>query len=428
MVIRFAWVPPARRSLRGRIRLSSPAPCTRRPIPAEVLPAARLAHHFVVRNFGSTAYRRLSEEKSNHQHEAQAQAQAKAKAIDASVSSTTPVPSAVSSTVPAKTGTWHGLKSFVKWYYRGMKQVGWNYKTSKLLKQAADPSNPSPYTLTRQDERLIRTSLTDVLKIPHILVFVALAEEMLPIMVLFLPDLIPSPCHVPSQVHEANEAHEVDSVEWNARLQRDLDGYFVPEVKGKRKMPWGMVKTLAKRYGINTVAFPFVVARRLAEHQEYLDKDDRALLSSLTALPSPLPAQVAERTFTHPSAASRALVLGNSIPDEGPLAQEELARACRERGLRSLGLPPSELRSLLNQWFTLSQAELRPSTPEERIVQLARRSIQLFRDDHLDQLRESVAQRRSMGFWKKIKTTLRGITNAGAQPPPPRIRVAPKQE
>lgn len=441
MMLRSALVVPARSSLRGSssssssssLRLSCPAPCTRRAPLLPVVPLTRFP--FAVRHFSITGYRQLSEDKSKHRHEAQP-AQAPTQTIDASVptaSTTTPSSATTPTTAPApKTGTWHSVKSFVKWYYRGMQQVGWNYQTSKLLKRAADPSkNPSsPYTLTRQDQRLISTSFTDVLKIPPILVFVALAEEMLPIMILFLPDFIPSPCHVPSQVHEAHEEHEVDLIGWNTKLATELEGYAVPDLQGKgtRKMPWNVVKTLAKRYRINTITLPFLVRRNLVKHQVYLDKDDQILLSAV-AHPSPLPAEIAERTFTHPSAASRALILGNSIPeDESPLALAELARACRERGLRSLGLPPSELRSLLSQWLAISQAEIRPCTAEERMEQMARRSIRLFRDDQMEQLHDSVAQRRSMRFWKKVKTTLRGIIDAGAQPSPPRIRVAPKQE
>lgn len=91
---------------------------------------------------------------------------------------------------------WHQAKEYFKFYLRGLKLVNTHRKqVNEILTRVKAGGEP----LSRWETRFIKTHRADVRKlVPFVLVLVTL-EELIPLMVLYAPFMLPSTCVLPSQ-------------------------------------------------------------------------------------------------------------------------------------------------------------------------------------------------------------------------------------
>ncbi|KAH9940521.1 uncharacterized protein BXZ73DRAFT_98951 [Epithele typhae] len=104
-------------------------------------------------------------------------------------------------TPPPEGASWpkrllHQAKELFKFYWNGVKLVNSNRLRVKAI-QARIKGGGAP--LSRWETRFIATNRQDILKLIPFLLIVAIAEEVIPLVVLYAPFLLPSTCLLPSQ-------------------------------------------------------------------------------------------------------------------------------------------------------------------------------------------------------------------------------------
>ena len=220
-----------------------------------------------------------------------------------------------------------------------------------------------------------------------------------------------------------HEAHELRLAEAASALR---SAERAPGVRGNSRDD--RLRELATLFGLATWGTAALLRRRIAAHTVYLEADDRALLSHPSPPPgladdeimlagsgAHLPLALQERVLASASANAHALAWGNLVPTTGT----ELARACRERGLRSIGVSDAQMRGQLADWLatsctapTLAQDGGSQLAALEHAWELSERAVALYTDKGLDMVRARVQSRSQLGFLQRMKDTLRHITAA----------------
>ncbi|KAI8582617.1 hypothetical protein K450DRAFT_226116 [Umbelopsis ramanniana AG] len=214
-----------------------------------------------------------------------------------------------------------------------------NHKTTKSLKEKVSKEG---HVLTRDEFQLIHLSEKDMIKlIPFAAIFLILAES-IPLVVMFAPGLVPSTCVTPSQMKKQREKM------YNKRLE----------------MSKNVVESTSRVEGISVSDFlSHANVCRLAKRYEMdfnLANIDRKHLSSycrFMGLPS---------YGTHGMLRKRLdKYLDYIVRDDKYIAEEgvdqldmaELEQAAEERGMRSVDVPPEQLRKSIQYWISLSLKE-----------------------------------------------------------------------
>ncbi|KAK4553411.1 hypothetical protein LTR86_009468 [Recurvomyces mirabilis] len=242
--------------------------------------------------------------------------------------------------------------TYGSFYKEGVKAVWYNNKASRALRERIrnDGGGDDAATvaiqgrMSRSEWQLLARNTHDIGKLPLFGVLVLLFGEWLPLLVPFMPGVVPGTCRIPKQVRGMREKAE------ERRRVTFRMGNFEPEqaqIKYAEVKTWPMTETayidgllqamredqlhhlsssltLHSRLWDRVQLYPlrFLMTRSLAKHLQYLAIDDRLLLHS-------------GRTST--------------------LTTAELERACEERGLDVLGRPEPYLRDNLSWWLKRQQ-------------------------------------------------------------------------
>lgn len=90
----------------------------------------------------------------------------------------------------------HQGKELFKFYWRGLKLIEANRRRAKALQERVKAGGPP---LTRAELRFVRQNKEDLLKLIPFALIILIAEEVIPLVVLYAPFLLPSTCIMPSQ-------------------------------------------------------------------------------------------------------------------------------------------------------------------------------------------------------------------------------------
>ncbi|KAI0093294.1 hypothetical protein BDY19DRAFT_419586 [Irpex rosettiformis] len=90
----------------------------------------------------------------------------------------------------------HQAKELFKFYYRGLKLINTNRKRANEMKERVKIGGPP---LTRWEHRFIRTSEEDMRKLIPFALIILIAEEVIPLVVMYTPFILPSTCILPAQ-------------------------------------------------------------------------------------------------------------------------------------------------------------------------------------------------------------------------------------
>ncbi|KAK5108629.1 hypothetical protein LTR62_008120 [Meristemomyces frigidus] len=245
-------------------------------------------------------------------------------------------------------------RAYGTFYKEGIKGVWYNYKAASLLKERIKNDGGGAQqaairgVLTRAEWQLLARNTYDIGKLPLFGLLVLLFGEWLPLLVPFMPGVVPGTCRIPQQIKGMRmKAEERRRVSFRA-------GNFSPEEKQivfAEKQSWPMTD---KEY-IQTILAPlrddqlhhlsssltlhsslwdrvqlsplrFLMRRNLTKHLQYLAIDDKLLTPH--------------------------------IKSQSPsLSSPELERACEERGLDVLGRPEAVLRENLVWWLRGQQED-----------------------------------------------------------------------
>jgi LETM1 and EF-hand domain-containing protein 1 len=90
----------------------------------------------------------------------------------------------------------HQAKELFKFYWRGLKMVNTHRKhVNEINRRISEGGAP----LTRWEQRFIRTHHSDKVKLVPFIIIALLLEEVIPLIAIYAPGMLPSTCVLPSQ-------------------------------------------------------------------------------------------------------------------------------------------------------------------------------------------------------------------------------------
>ncbi|KAF7731280.1 hypothetical protein EC973_000696 [Apophysomyces ossiformis] len=259
-------------------------------------------------------------------------------------------------------------KELLAFYKGGVKLLWANHKTVKQLKQKVEKEG---YTLSRSEFQLVHESGKDMLKlIPFGIVLLVLPES-IPLLVIFVPGVVPSTCVKESQVVRKKYIHGSTVAQWTD---------VIPQLKQREKldkarqiMSKNVIQSAEKIGAISPEDFLSVRKfEKVAKGYEYdfdLQRIDRNHLSAycrFMGLAGWGTHNILKRRLNKH--------MDYLLEDDKLLAQEgveklplsELQKAVEERGMRSLGADEQHLRRSLKYWLAVHLSE--PSIPRGLLV------------------------------------------------------------
>jgi len=178
--------------------------------------------------------------------------------------------------------------------------------------------------LSRWETKFIQTNKTDLIKLVPFLLMILIIEEIIPLVVLYAPFILPSTCLLPSQkeriVTKRREKQKVHAFTYQHLLQQLRERLLAnPHVPAKDVLDSAALTAVNGLLSLPTRGPTSLRLRRLQRHLESIRTDDMLLQRES---------------------------LGQR------LSQEELRDALEERGLITDGLSPKVCLSRLQWWLT----------------------------------------------------------------------------
>ncbi|TFK44591.1 hypothetical protein BDQ12DRAFT_673250 [Crucibulum laeve] len=182
--------------------------------------------------------------------------------------------------------TLHKGIELAKFYYRGVKLIFTRRKEISLIR-ARVKAGGSP--LTRQESRFIRVQKDDVNKVIPFLIIALLLEEVIPLIAIYAPFMLPSTCILPSQqarIEEKKTEKALKSSSVNqalfARLKKKEDPKGHLSLDALRVN--GASSAMCGLLGLSTIGSDVLRIRRIRRHLEFITKDDELLIQDNLAL------------------------------------------------------------------------------------------------------------------------------------------------
>ncbi|CAO3694135.1 unnamed protein product [Rhizopus microsporus] len=228
-------------------------------------------------------------------------------------------------------------KELVKFYKDGIKLLWSNHKEAKALQLKVQNEG---YELSRSEFQLIHRAQKDIIKlIPFGIIFCILPES-IPLLVIYVPAMIPSTCLKDSQIQKQRE--KLDKVRQKMTMNVLKSAEQVQGIAPEDFLSLPKFQRIAKHYaydfdlsridrrhlsaycrfmGLNDYGTQGMLKKRLAKYMDYIEKDDKLLAK------------------------------------EGVdnLDIKELSTAVEERGMRSLNEPEEQMRRALKYWLAVTQ-------------------------------------------------------------------------
>ncbi|KDQ57737.1 hypothetical protein JAAARDRAFT_178155 [Jaapia argillacea MUCL 33604] len=214
---------------------------------------------------------------------------------------------------------WHNLKQYFKFYVRGIKMVYTHWERARAMNQrVASGGHP----LTRWETRFLKTHQSDMIKIVPFIMIVVIIEEIIPLIVLYVPGMLPSTCVLPSQRERIEQKrHERQQV-----AADKLRGFFEQiRTKGEAngsvplaELTQTQLRAICMLLDLSSRGVPSMTAKRIKKRLEYIAKDDELLTKE----------GMGERLSTH-----------------------EIIEALHERGVVTAGIREKDLLTRLRWWL-----------------------------------------------------------------------------
>ncbi|KAF8070279.1 hypothetical protein FPV67DRAFT_1561145 [Lyophyllum atratum] len=232
--------------------------------------------------------------------------------------------------------TLHKGIELAKFYYRGVKLIFIRRKEINLIR-ARIKAGGSP--LTRWENRLIRTQKADINKVVPFLFIALLLEEVIPLIAIYAPFMLPSTCILPSQRDRIDQKRTEKAIAF-ATDYRHIYSQLRLKESPAGQLPIDALKMTGASAAVcgvlrlSTVGVDALRIRRIRHHLQFLAEDDRLLVQD------------------------------NLLQQLSPKGLEE---ALQERGIISQGLTPKDMESQLKWWLD----SVEQSTSETRRLYLS---------------------------------------------------------
>ncbi|CEH12193.1 LETM1 AND EF-HAND DOMAIN-CONTAINING PROTEIN ANON-60DA, MITOCHONDRIAL [Ceraceosorus bombacis] len=236
---------------------------------------------------------------------------------------------------------WQTMRFLFKFYWAGLKSIWANRTRAKEIqarvaaRRAEGKLEANELGMNWEEKQLIQVHHSDMRKVPLFVAILLILEELLPLLVIYAPGLLPSTCILPSQAAKIRAKAEVARNTAVAHLREAQSAGGLPlqlnegpdaEKEALSQLPAQELKDLARVFALPTWGTSALVARRLLKHAEYLRGDDEALHAS-QGISSWLP------------------------------SGDDLLRAASERGLRASEVGSKELSGALRAYLKLVRSQ-----------------------------------------------------------------------
>lgn len=227
---------------------------------------------------------------------------------------------------------WSTIKYLFRFYMNGVKQIWLN---RRIVLQIKEDVRRSKRDYTWEEARMVRIHTSDMLKLPLFLLILVTVEELLPLMVIYTPFMLPSTCILPSQRNKIRQRFEVKREKAIQALNKTVPSISVLQTNDNTAkaavaaLSPAALKELATVYNLSQWGGSALRRRRVLSHMRMLVQDDQRLETSETL---------------------------SSAED----ADEKLSYACVQRGIRAVNVSSQDMRLSLRLWLehTSKEADL----------------------------------------------------------------------
>jgi LETM1 and EF-hand domain-containing protein 1 len=174
----------------------------------------------------------------------------------------------------------HQAKELFKFYWRGLKMVNTHRKhVNEINRRIKEGGSP----LTRWEQRFIRTHRSDTLKLVPFLLIVLIMEEIIPLIAIYAPGMLPSTCVLPSQ-RERIEAQKRDkqkaALEIYQKAFSDLGKSAINGGISLKSLPGDVARSSAvcQLLRLSSLGPNKLRISRIRRHLEWIAKDDALLI------------------------------------------------------------------------------------------------------------------------------------------------------
>lgn len=202
-------------------------------------------------------------------------------------------------------GLWENIKYLFRFYYNGVKQI-WKDRTrvNAMRKEIAEREASGKEGVRWMEKSVIELHQADVRKLPLFLAILIILEEVLPLVVIYAPSLLPSTCILPSQSLKMRSEEERRRGMAVQRLASDLSvrnvvdhivtltctdpaqslqnsELPVTDVERPQKLSelnGKALRDVANVFGIRSWGPVSLVSSRIEAHLRFLHEDDQLLL------------------------------------------------------------------------------------------------------------------------------------------------------
>lgn len=319
----------------------------------------------------------------------------------------------------------HQVKFLFKFYLNGVKQVYYDGKrVSEIKKSVKDTGRQMAWS----EKRLLRVHSANLSKLPLFLAILIILEEILPLVVIYAPNLLPSTCILPSQLLKIRQTEEIKRSAAIEKLRRSkevrdlmtLAGWSISKAgdrqdtieavqkvfplhgeKGKdisqrlRTLSKDTLIDFCRVFSLSTTLRTASMMRdKLEAHLKFLAKDDLFLRGHESSATSPNYAEV---------------------PEEGPI----LAEISSERGMRCVELESRDMFENMRDWLKVTSVfspASNAATPTASPIQLLLLPLLLYPSPlftpSLKQLKAREADEASKGIRQRSKDVAQEVIKA----------------
>lgn len=183
---------------------------------------------------------------------------------------------------------WSTVKYLFRFYLDGVKQI-WRNRTA--VKEIKRQVRETKRDYTWEETQMIRTHSSDMLKLPFFLLILVTVEELLPLMVIYTPFLLPSTCILPSQILKIRQRLEVNREAAVQKIQelvgevKDLqpegdslqDAMSALPPASLRELTMYVEITNVSVYNLSKWGTDGLRRKRILDHVKQLQEDDKRL-------------------------------------------------------------------------------------------------------------------------------------------------------
>ncbi|KAG6908387.1 hypothetical protein DXG01_004816 [Tephrocybe rancida] len=177
--------------------------------------------------------------------------------------------------------TLHKAIQIAKFYYNGVKLIFIRRKEINLIRARIKAGGS---LLTRAEYRLIRTQKSDINKVVPFLFIALLLEEIIPLIAIYAPFMLPSTCILPSQRERIETKRADKATAFSLEYRHIYNQLKQAEPPAPGLLPLealtqpGATTAICGLLRISTVGIDALRIRRIKNHLRFIAEDDKLLI------------------------------------------------------------------------------------------------------------------------------------------------------